>query len=323
MSTRIISACWDFQMSPVQKSVLISLADQANDDGVCWPSADTISTRTCLSERAIRNAMTWLESAGVLKRSARNGRSTVYCITPSNFNPDATPAPRAAPASGAGNPGTSCPPPRQEMPVTPAPGAPIIIKEPSKEPSGNRKAANGAFGPTQMLEQNRHDLSEALIRDYALHRNKVKAPLTATAWSRLNTELDRIVAAGYLAEDAMAEAMTAGWRGLKLDWVKNRMQPTQLVGLSQDTAQQILDAYHEECPSFAPVSYIDEDLMGLLSKRWNEHVAHQDLEFWSDFFAMAAVVRDVYYRGQRRQPYFEALLSREVFREVLEGRANA
>ncbi|WP_238935324.1 hypothetical protein [Pseudomonas typographi] len=174
-----------------------------------------------------------------------------------------------------------------------------------------------------MLEQNRHDLSEALIRDYALHRNKVKAPLTATAWSRLNTELDRIVAAGYLAEDAMAEAMTAGWRGLKLDWVKNRMQPTQLVGLSQDTAQQILDAYHEECPSFAPVSYIDEDLMGLLSKRWNEHVAHQDLEFWSDFFAMAAVVRDVYYRGQRRQPYFEALLSREVFREVLEGRANA
>lgn len=323
MSTRIISACWDFQMSPVQKAVLISLADQANDDGVCWPSADTISTRTCLSERAIRNAMGWLESVGLLKRSARNGRSTVYCITPANFNPESTPAPRAAPASDAPHPGMTCPPPRQEMPVTPAPHAPRTIREPSKESPKNQKSANGAFGVSQMLEQNPHDLSETLIRDYLLHRNKVKAPLTATAWTRLNAELDRIAEAGYSAEDALGEAMTAGWRAVKLDWLKNRLQPVNLIGFDSGMAQAIVSAYHAACPHMAPVAFIDADLKDMIAKRWNDHTAHQDIEFWQEFFAAASSVREIYYKGQRRTPYFEALLSRDAFREILEGRANA
>ena len=42
MSTHILSACWALSgMSSTQKLVLISLADQANDDGVCWPSVPT------------------------------------------------------------------------------------------------------------------------------------------------------------------------------------------------------------------------------------------------------------------------------------------
>lgn len=54
MSTILMSNCWPLQgMSPSQKAVLISLADQSNDDGYCWPSIRTISVRTCLSERAI------------------------------------------------------------------------------------------------------------------------------------------------------------------------------------------------------------------------------------------------------------------------------
>lgn len=56
MSTIIMSACWPLQgMSPSQKAVLVSLADQANDDGVCWPSVESIGRRTCLSERAVRD----------------------------------------------------------------------------------------------------------------------------------------------------------------------------------------------------------------------------------------------------------------------------
>ena len=47
MSTIIMAACWPLQgMSPAQKAVLISLADQASDDGVCWPGVNTIAART-------------------------------------------------------------------------------------------------------------------------------------------------------------------------------------------------------------------------------------------------------------------------------------
>lgn len=125
MSTVIMSACWPLSgMSPAQKAVLISLADNANDEGVCWPSVATIGVRTCLSERAVRNALRWLEEAGVLTSNQRFGRSTWYSITPAGYAP-----------------GSKCPPapdapsPRQDMPVTPAPDAPRTVKEPSIEPS--------------------------------------------------------------------------------------------------------------------------------------------------------------------------------------------
>ncbi len=130
MSTIVMTACWPLQgMSPAQKAVLISLADNANDDGVCWPSIATIGSRTCLSERAVRNALRWLEEAGLLKSHQRFGRSTWYTITPAAYAP-----------------GIKCPPapdapsPRHEVPPTPAPDAPRTVKEPSIEPSpdGNR-----------------------------------------------------------------------------------------------------------------------------------------------------------------------------------------
>ncbi|MGV8671119.1 helix-turn-helix domain-containing protein, partial [Pseudomonas aeruginosa] len=38
MSTVLMSQCWPIQgLSCAQKAVLISLADNANDQGVCWP----------------------------------------------------------------------------------------------------------------------------------------------------------------------------------------------------------------------------------------------------------------------------------------------
>jgi hypothetical protein len=83
-----MSLCWPLQgMSPAQKAVLISLADNANDEGVCWPSVARIAERTCLSERAVRNALRWLEQVEVLAAHQRTGRSTWYTVSPYNYNP--------------------------------------------------------------------------------------------------------------------------------------------------------------------------------------------------------------------------------------------
>ncbi|MBK59405.1 MAG: helix-turn-helix domain-containing protein [Pseudomonas sp.] len=124
MSTIIMTQCWSLQsMSAAQKAVLISLADNANDEGVCWPAISTIVKRTCLSERAVRNAIRWLEDSKVLTSHQRHGRSTWYTVTPASYAP-----------------GTKCPPaldaapPRHDVPPTPAPDAPRTVKEPSIEP---------------------------------------------------------------------------------------------------------------------------------------------------------------------------------------------
>lgn len=172
-----------------------------------------------------------------------------------------------------------------------------------------------------MLESNPHGLSESVLRDFLINRKRLKAELTETAWNRLSAELDRVVEAGYSAEDAMAEAVTAGWRGVKLDWLKNRLEPRGLA--NGIPAQQIVDAYHEQCPNLAPVTVIDQKLLSLLAERWEEHEVHRDVSFWSEYFASTARLQSVFYRGQSRPPYFEALISRDVFRDVMEGRSNA
>ncbi len=142
MSTIISSACWSLEgMSSTQKLVLISLADQANDDGVCWPGMQRLMQRTCLTERAIRGAIRWLEASGLLVTTVRSGTSNSYKITPKDYReqahtpaPDAAPALNAAPAfdshtpaPDAAHPGTRCRSPRHVVPPN------------RKEPSVNRK----------------------------------------------------------------------------------------------------------------------------------------------------------------------------------------
>ena len=142
MSTYILSACWRIDwLTPSQKLVLISLADQANDEGVCWPSVKTLGVRTCLSERAIRAALRSLEETGLLETDKRDGRSSYYTVTPANGAPR-----QMAP------PGTSCRAPRQMPPPTPANAAPITINEPPENhqhPLAPSPAASEPAKPVQ------------------------------------------------------------------------------------------------------------------------------------------------------------------------------
>ncbi|WP_312328379.1 helix-turn-helix domain-containing protein [Stenotrophomonas sp.] len=157
MSTIIMSQCWPLQqLSVTQKAVLISLADQANDDGVCWPAIATIGKRCCMSARAVRSAMDHLELVGLLSRERRFNSSNVYLVTPDKFDaaaalpkgkrksaksgdaPGAGDAPRAggapdavggAPRAGGGAAGAAL----EVRPVPP--NRHITINEPSDEPS--------------------------------------------------------------------------------------------------------------------------------------------------------------------------------------------
>ena len=82
MSTRIMALCWPLQMPPTAKAVLISLADNANDSGYCWPSIETICERTCFSRRAVIDAIHWLEAEKYVTADRSNGRKTAYWVTP-------------------------------------------------------------------------------------------------------------------------------------------------------------------------------------------------------------------------------------------------
>ncbi|WP_163830754.1 helix-turn-helix domain-containing protein [Spartinivicinus ruber] len=80
MSVQAIA--WAFTLSnlePNKKIVLLALADNANDQGYCWPAMDTIAEKTSLSRSTVKRHIKSLAKLGVLtkfERAAASGAST-------------------------------------------------------------------------------------------------------------------------------------------------------------------------------------------------------------------------------------------------------
>lgn len=128
----------------------------------------------------------------------------------------------------------------------------------------------------------------------------------------------------YAAHQEIVDT-TDGWTNRLVKWAKAERVKAEAgaTGSTDVPYQQIVDLYHEVCPQLSPVTVIDRKLQALISERWAEHEVHRDLEFWRDYLITAAAMNEVFYRGQKRKPYLEAVLFRDVFRDVMEGRANA
>lgn len=204
MSTFILSACWRIEwLSPAQKLVLVSLADQANDDGVCWPSIRTLGIRTCLSERAIRDALRALEEMGLLTTGQREGRSSYYTVTPANGAPR-----QEMPGRGAGNAGA----PRQQVPPTPAADAPITYKEPTVEPSLNQRAARARFDPLAVSLPT--CIPKSAWETWCAHRSAKRQPLTEISVKQQLKFLESQALAGVSAAEIIEQSVRNGWTGL-------------------------------------------------------------------------------------------------------------
>lgn len=219
MSTIIMSACWPLQgMSGPQKAVLISLADNANDEGVCWPSVARISERTCLAERTVQTAIKWLGQVGLLSVRERMGRSTIYTLTPEAYAPQQEP-----------RPATDAPPPPQQTTETPAAAAPRTVIEPQSEPSplgGNeptRKVSKPKC-PVQAIV----DLFNTTIPEFprVVMLTKDRISKVNARWSESDVHQDLSFWAEYFAlvrssKFLMGEVSTAGGTPFRcnFDWL--------------------------------------------------------------------------------------------------------
>lgn len=195
MSTIIMSACWPLQgMSPAQKAVLISLADQANDQGVCWPAVDSIATRCCLSKRAVQQAIKWLRSVGIVSVEERQGRSTMYSVTPAAYAP-----PQEMHPSSICTPAANAP--------APADAAPRTVIEPTGEPSGEPSPLPTRSGPAAG-----EALQEACRSVWAAYRAAYEArwSVQPVRNAKVNSQVKQLVA----ALGAEAPAVAAFFVGL-------------------------------------------------------------------------------------------------------------
>jgi len=190
--------------NPLTKLVLLKIADNANDDGVCWPSYGHIADQCEITKRSAINHINKLIEAGLVTKQVRtNGyksnSSNVYTVL-SGSEPNSPPSESNAPPSEPNSP----PPSEPNSPRT------SHSLEPVKEP------AVKSIKPD--------DVEDQVWMDFVDLRKAKKARVSKTALKRIQGEAQR---AGWTLNQALEEVVSRGWQSFKADWVSKQPIPSQ------------------------------------------------------------------------------------------------
>jgi hypothetical protein len=239
MSYMISSACSRLKCPGVAKSVLMQLADIANDDGYAWPSLETLCMRTDWGRTAVIDALAWLEEQGAIRRDRSNGRKTVYWLTPSRYTGERHPAPDA---------------PNQSAIRTRPPGVPVRQTDSTSPPNGLNQSAKrtlitnnhqepedtplppvGGREPGQAEQTGQPDADGFTASFWSLYPRRVDEQLSRKAWAQLapSADLQREIAAAVRAWAVSAEWQREGGRFVPKphNWLR-RKRWTDVPGLA-------------------------------------------------------------------------------------------
>lgn len=212
-----MTQAWQADLPTGRKMVLLSLCDNASDQGECYPSIEAIAKRCGMTDRSVYNHLAALEQMGMLERQDRHGRSNLYRLNPCKFFTPETVSPlkpfQVTPETVSGDPETISPPVPETI-------SPITIIEPSLNRQVNRQCSKSVdvkaavFGLT--------DIDAQVLADWFALRKRRKADVTATVVADLRKQAEL---AGLSVEDAMRTAIRRGWTGFEAAWVASADRP--------------------------------------------------------------------------------------------------
>lgn len=232
MSVHLTSRVWRIEgLKPMGKLVLLKLADNANDDGVGWPSVGRICRETGASRPTVQRWIGAFEKAGWLTRKQREDSSNVYTLTLPQSEA-APPAPERGPATQGGPP----------LPQSEAPPATQGGTEPSlnRQPEPSKGDFSKNFGPAeaaavilaQMEDEHRQHESFALrLGEFMKYRFRGSRKMTHEAARRLGLKLKTHDA--DTCATALENSLERGWSGVFPDSVKKE-QPGELMSAGTD-----------------------------------------------------------------------------------------
>lgn len=215
MSIALMTCAWRLLgLTPTQKLVLLSLADNANDAGECYPSIAQIVQRTALSDRAVQKTIASLQSLGLLTRISRPGTSTLYMLTVPE-NGDVTPEPRSPQGRTTFTPEPDSPP--NDVHPTPERGSPkpSLNRQLNRQGTVKAKRAKPA-APSDAFVQ---DLPDWLPLDEWAMFDRFRRAKSAKAWTddaqrlALRT-LGKLRDAGNNPATVLTRSVERGWTGL-------------------------------------------------------------------------------------------------------------
>ena len=244
MSIQVINQVWNTPCKThTQKLVLIALADNANDQRVCWPSIDYLARRCDLSRQGVMNQIELLLKSKLLKVKKSDGRVNVYELFPNQ----STPWTGSKAPVHAVDPSTALTPPvnhvdyHQSTPLTP----PVHAvdpnrKEPSDEPPRTVKRESDAslslsvevFNAWNETAKATDGLPACLVMSDSRRRKlavRVKDPFFSANWK---ASLEKVSKSAFCLG-----CSERGWRA-SLDWF---IQP--------DTTAKIMEGKYDTNPN--------------------------------------------------------------------------
>lgn len=194
MSIRIMSLVWDISLGDSDKIVLLALADNANDEGACWPSIATLARKCSKDERTVQRVIARLIEAKHISRVERSGTSNMWRVHPRHNATPVTVPPRHR---------ATLPP----VTVPPKPSVTVIPKK-AKASLGKRDNPKAAVFP--MIE----GCDPQVWADFLTNRKRKRLPNTASAHKKLRDDLARLADDEWPPSRLIQYAAAKGWGGI-------------------------------------------------------------------------------------------------------------
>nr|DAW37292.1 MAG TPA: helix-turn-helix domain protein [Caudoviricetes sp.] len=204
MSMRLMAQAMSIKVgNPLRKLVLIKLADNANDDGICFPSYQYIADVCEISKASARTHIDALIKMGFVSKKARKNKdgssSNLYLLH----------LEKGMPADSTGMPADST-----GMPADSTGGMPAdsTITYHSINQSSNLKKTKQKSAVVLLAE---FGINGQLAEDFIAHRKSKRAAITKTVLVGYQREAHK---AGIPLAEAITISIERNWQGFKAEW---------------------------------------------------------------------------------------------------------
>jgi len=73
MSITTMSEVWELDIPTAEKLVLLAIADNADDDGFCYPGKKHVARKCCLTDRDVMKHISRLQDRGIIEINEISG----------------------------------------------------------------------------------------------------------------------------------------------------------------------------------------------------------------------------------------------------------
>ncbi|HHF3601390.1 TPA: helix-turn-helix domain-containing protein [Haemophilus influenzae] len=205
MSMRLMVQAMNCKVgNPARKLVLLKLADNANDDGICFPSYQYIADKCEMTRRSAINHIEYLIKMGLVSKKERKNKdgsiSNLYFL---HLEQGSENFALGGENISLGSENFALGGSENISPIT----------SHSLEPVNEPKKTTQKSESEMLLE--RFGISGQLAKDFITHRKAKKAPITETAMNGFLREANKV---RLSVAESVAISIERNWQGFKATW---------------------------------------------------------------------------------------------------------